>query len=159
MTLCGRSVGGSGATAPFGWNEGQEDQMPRILVTGLPSAIREADELRDLLIEGIPLAAERTVGLGISKQHVYAHALLDPVDKRPERVVTFTVEGLFDSQGRTAQMRRELCNAISDALADSLVRMEIPFGSIVGWCVRIDRDEDGFVRRGPRPAPPPTGDH
>ena len=48
---------------------------------------------------------------------------------------------------RTAGMRRELCHAICDALGPFLRLTGFPYEAIVGWCVRIDREQDGFVRR------------
>jgi hypothetical protein len=120
--------------------------MPRILITGLPNAIEETDSLRELLVCQIPLAVEGTAGFDISRRHVYAHALQDLVDERPARVVTFTVEGLLDRPERTGAMRRALCEAIRDTLTAFLTRTDIPYEQVLGWCVRIDRDEDGFVR-------------
>jgi hypothetical protein len=121
--------------------------MPRVLITGLPNALQGTHQLEDLLLERIPLAVEGAAGFQISRHHVYAHALPDLLDERPARVVTFTVEGLLDRAERTGQMRRALCYAICDALASYLVQIELPYDSILGWCVRTDGDEDGFVRR------------
>lgn len=127
------------------------DRMPRILITGLPNAIHGTSQLQDLLVEGIPRAVEGTAGFEISRQHVLVHALPDLVDERPHRVVAFTVEGLIDRPERTARMRQTLCETIGEALAAFLAQMEVPYDSILGWCVRINRDEDGFVRRAPGP--------
>lgn len=120
--------------------------MPRILITGLPNRLQESDTLRQLLVNDIPLSVERTPGFAITANSVFAHAVPDLVDERPARVVTFTVEGLLEKSDRTAPMRLALCEAISDTLSAFLVRMEIPYASVLGWCVRIDREEDGFIR-------------
>jgi hypothetical protein len=119
--------------------------MPRILVTGLPNDMQGSEPLRDLLVTAIPLAVEGAEGFGISRDHVFVHALPDLVDER--RVVTFTIEGLLAKPERTPQMRRALCEAVANALAVFLDRMHVPYESIVGWCVQTNRDEDGFVRR------------
>jgi hypothetical protein len=123
--------------------------MPRILVTSLPKAVEGTAGLQDLLINGIPLAVEGTAGFDISRRHVYAYALADLVVARPARVVIFTVEGRLDRPERTGSMRRALCDAICETLAAFLARTDISYEAILGWCVRIDRDEDGFVRRAP----------
>ena len=120
--------------------------MPRILLTGLPNGLQGTEPLRDLLLHRLPLAVEGTAGFGISRAHVYAHAFPDLVDDRPARAIIFTVEGLLDKPERTAAMRRDLCVAIRDTLAAFLKETQVPYEVILGWCVRIDREEDGFVR-------------
>jgi len=42
-----------------------------------------------------------------------------------------------------------LCNAIADMLVAFLGRQGVHYDSLVGWCLRIDRDEDAFIRRTP----------
>ena len=123
--------------------------MPRILVTGLPNALQGTRELRDLLLNEIPLVVEQAPGFAITRDDVSVHAPPDMVDDRPVRIVTFNVEGLLRKPERTTPMHEQLCNAIADALVAFLQRQGVRYDSLVGWCLRIDRDEDAFVRRTP----------
>ena len=123
--------------------------MPRILVTGLPNRLQGNELLRDRLVTAIPLAVENTEGFGISRDHVFVHAIPSLVDERT--VVAFTIEGLLAKPGRTAEMRRALCDAVANALAIFLDRVQVPYDSIVGWCVQTNLYEDGCVRRPGRP--------
>lgn len=124
--------------------------MPRILVTGLPNALRDTRELRDLLLDEIPLAVEQSPGFAISRDDVSVHAPPDMVDDRPARIVTFNVEGLLRKPERTTAMHQQLCNAIADVLVAYLQRQGVRYDKLVGWCLRIDREEDAFVRRTPQ---------
>jgi len=133
--------------------------MPRILITGLSAAICDTDALRRLLTLDVPMAVEKVDGFAISRDHVYVHALPDLI-QRPSTVVTFAVEGLIARPERTAGMRHALCSSVADAIAAYMQRTDSRYESIIGWCARIDRDDDGFVRRmcpGPRPDPEATG--
>jgi hypothetical protein len=121
--------------------------MPRILVTGLPNVLQGTRELRDLLLNEIPLVVEQAPGFAITRNDVSAHAPPDMLDDRPVRIVTFNVEGLLRKPERTTQMHEQLCNAIADALVAFLHRQDVSYDSLVGWCLRIDRNEDAFVRR------------
>jgi hypothetical protein len=123
--------------------------MPRILVTGLPNALQGTSELRRLLLDDIPLAVERAPGFAITRDDVSVHAPHDMVDDRPVRIVTFNVEGLLRKSERTTPMHEQLCNAIADVLVAFLEQQGVRYDSLVGWCLRIDRDEDAFVRRTP----------
>jgi|SRR4051794_14259321 len=123
--------------------------MPRILLTGLPNSLQGTPELRRLLLEQIPLAVEQSPGFLIARDDVSVHAPPDMVNDRPVRIVTFNVEGLLRKPDRPAPMHEALCNAIADVLASFLDNQGVPYDSLVGWCVRIDRDEDAFVRRTP----------
>jgi len=123
--------------------------MPRILVTGLPNTLQGTRELRDLLLNEIPLVVEQAPGFAITRDDVSVHAPPDMVDDRPVRIVTFNVEGLLRKPERTTPMHEQLCNAIADALVVFLQRQGVRYDSLVGWCLRIDRDEDAFVRRAP----------
>ena len=123
--------------------------MPRILVTGLPNALQGTPELRDLLLNEIPLVVEQAPGFAITRDDVSVHAPPDMVDDRRVRIVTFNVEGLLRKPERTTPMHEQLCNAIADLLVAFLQRQHVAYDSLVGWCLRIDRDEDAFVRRTP----------
>jgi len=123
--------------------------MPRILVTGLPNALRGTRELRVLLLDEIPLAVEQSPGFAITRDDVSVHAPPDMVDDRPVRIVTFNVEGLLRKPERTTAMHQQLCNAIADVLVAYLQRQGVRYDKLVGWCLRIDREEDAFVRRTP----------
>lgn len=120
--------------------------MPRILITGLPKAVPDADALRQLLVRDLPSAVENTEGFDISHTHVFAHVVPEIIE-RPTVVVTFTIEGLIAKPERTATMRQALCNGVADAIVGYLDQANLHYESIVGWCVQIDRVEDGFVRR------------
>jgi len=78
--------------------------MPRILVTGLPNSLQGTPELRQLLLDQIPLAVERSPGFLIGRDDVSVHAPPDMVDDRPVHVVTFNVEGLLRKPDRTTPM-------------------------------------------------------
>jgi hypothetical protein len=121
--------------------------MPRIFVTGLPNALQDTPELRRLLLDEIPLAVEQSPGFAITRNDVSVHATPDMVDDRPVRIVTFNVEGLLRKPERTMPMHQQLCNAIADVLVAFLARQGVKYDSLVGWCLRIDQDEDAFVRR------------
>jgi hypothetical protein len=123
--------------------------MPRILVTGLPNSLQGTPELRRLLLDQIPLVVEQSPGFLITRDDVSVHAPLDMVDDRPVRIVTFNVEGLLLKPDRTTPMHDALCNAIADLLVAFLKAQGVRYDSLVGWCLRIDRDEDAFVRRTP----------
>lgn len=120
--------------------------MPRILITGIPAAIHDAEALRQLLTLDVPMAVQNVDGFGISGEHVYAHALPDAVE-RSAVVVTFAVDGLIAKPERTAAMRQALCGAVADAIAGYLERTGTRYKSIIGWCAQISRDDDGFVRK------------
>jgi len=123
--------------------------MPRILVTGLPNALQGTSELRRLLLNDIPLAVEQSPGFAIGRDDVSVHAPPDMIDERPVRIVTFNVEGLLRKPDRTTPMHDQLCNAIADVLVAFLEAQNVRYDSLVGWCLRIDRDEDAFIRRTP----------
>jgi len=123
--------------------------MPRIFITGLPNALQGTPELRRLLLDEIPLAVEQSPGFAIMRNDVSVHAPPDMVDDRPVRIVTFNVEGLLRKPDRTTPMHEHLCNAIADVLLAFLEKQDVRYDSLVGWCLRIDRDEDAFVRRTP----------
>ncbi len=136
--------------------------MPRILITGLPERLKDTAALRRLLVEEIPAVVERQPGFGIAAEHVYVHALPDLLDDRPARSIVFTVEGLIDRPERTSEMRRSLCEAVADTIEAFMTRESVPCESVLGWCVRMDRQDDGFVRRShtrgplePTPGAPP----
>ena len=92
------------------------------------------------------MAVQNVEGFGISREHVHAHALPDAIE-RPSVAVTFTVEGLLDKPERTSRMRHALCSAVAEAIADYLNRTNTRYESIAGWCVQINRENDGFVRK------------
>lgn len=123
--------------------------MPRILICGLPRALPDGELLRQLLIRDLPAAVENTAGFDISRAHVFAHAVSEIIE-RPTVAVTFTIEGLIAKPERTAAMRQALCRAVADTIAGYFDRANLQYDSIVGWCVQIDRDDDGFVRRSGR---------
>jgi hypothetical protein len=123
--------------------------MPRVLVTGLPNALQGTHELRRLLLEEIPIAVEQTPVFAITRDDVSVHAPPDMVGDRPVRIVTFNVEGLLHKPERTPELNQRLCNAIADVLVAFLGRQGVHYDSLVGWCLRIDRDEDAFIRRTP----------
>src|SRR6185295_14481337 len=123
--------------------------MPRILITGLPNALQGTPELRRLLLDDLPLAVEQSPGFAIRRDDVSVHAPPDMVDDRSVRIVTFNVEGLLHKPERTAPMHEHLCNALADVLVAFLDRQGVRYDSLVGWCLRIDRDEDAFIRRTP----------
>jgi len=123
--------------------------MPRILVTGLPNTLQGTPELRRLLLDDLPLAVERSPGFAIRRDDVSVHAPPDMVDDRSMRIVTFNVEGLLRKPDRTTPMHEQLCNALADVLVTFLEEQGVRYNSLVGWCLRIDRDEDAFVRRVP----------
>ena len=123
--------------------------MPRILVTGLPNALQGTSELRRLLLNDIPLAVEQSPGFAIGRDDVSVHAPPDMVDDRPVRIITFNLEGLLRKPDRTPPMHEQLCDAIADVLVAFLEAQNVLYESLVGWCLRIDRDEDAFVRRTP----------
>ena len=121
--------------------------MPRILVTGLPNSLQGTPELRRLLLDQIPLAVEQSPGFLITRGDVSVHAPPDMVDDRPVRIVTFNVEGLLRKPDRTTPMHEALCNTIADVLVAFLKEQGVRYDSLVGWCLRIDRDKDAFIRR------------
>jgi hypothetical protein len=128
--------------------------VPRILVTGLPGRLQGHPALIELLTKTLPLVVEGVRGFGISRDHVFAHAVPDLADVH-RAVVTFTVEGLLVKPERTPAMRQHLSDAVADAIAACLDQAGIRYDSIVGWCVQIDRGGDGFVRR---PSGKPSAD-
>lgn len=123
-----------------------EAPMPRILITGLPAGTRDTAALHRLLTLDVPMAVQSVDGFGISREHVHAHAVPDAIE-RPSVAVMFTVEGLLARPERTSEMRQALCGAVADAIAGYLNRTSIRYESIAGWCVQIDREYDGFVRK------------
>jgi len=123
--------------------------MPRILLTGLPNALQGTPHLRRLLLEDLPLAVEKTPVFAIGRNDVSVHASPDMVDDRPVRVVTFNVEGLLRKPERTRELHAQLCNAIADVLVAFLDAQGVRYDSLVGWCLRIDAEDDAFVRRTP----------
>ena len=120
--------------------------MPRILRTGRPAGTDHAAALRQLLTVDVPMAVEGVDGLEISREHVHAHAVPDAID-RPSVAVTFAVEGLLDKPERTSTMRQALCSAVADAISAYLNRTRTQYDSIAGWCVQINREDDGFIRK------------
>ena len=123
--------------------------MPRVLVTGLPNSLQGTSALRQLLLDHIPLAVEQSPGFLIARDDVSVHAPPDMVDDRPVRIVTFNVEGLLRKPERTTPMHEQLCTSIADVLVAFLDKQGVRYDSLVGWCLRIDRDEDAFIRRTP----------
>lgn len=123
--------------------------MPRIIVTGLPNSLQGTPALRDLLLDALPLCFERNSGFAISRTDVTAHAPPDMIDDRPLRIVSFNVEGLLRKPERTTAMHQALCNTIADALVTFCRAQGVGYNTLVGWCLRIDRGEDAFVRRIP----------
>ena len=118
-------------------------------MTGLPNSLQGTPELRHLLLDQIPLAVEQLPGFLIARNDVSVHAPPDMADDRPVRIVTFNVEGLLRKPNRTTPMHEALCNAIADVLVAFLEKQGVRYDSLVGWCLRIDRDEDAFIRRTP----------
>jgi hypothetical protein len=92
-------------------------------------------------------------GLGISHEHVYAHALPDVVT-RSRIVVAFVVEGLLAKPERTATMRQALARSVADSLVGYLESIGAPYEAVIGWCGQIDREDDGFIRRSPATSQP-----
>jgi len=123
--------------------------MPRILITGLPNSLQGTPELRRLLLEDLPAAVELSPGFAIGRNDVAVQAPPDMVDDRPLRIVTFNVEGLLRKPDRTPPMHEQLCNALADVLVAFLEAQDVRYDSLVGWCLRIDRGEDAFIRRTP----------
>jgi hypothetical protein len=123
--------------------------MPRILITGLPNSLQGTPQLRRLLLEDLPLAVEQAPGFAIGRNDVSVHAPPDMVDDRPVRIITFNVEGLLRKPERTPPMHAQLCNAIADVLLAFLDKQDVRYDSLVGWCLRIDANDDAFVRRTP----------
>jgi hypothetical protein len=123
--------------------------MPRIFITGLPNRLQGTPELRSLLLDDLPLAVEGQTVFAISRDDVSAHAAPDMIDDRPLRIVTFNIEGLLRKPERTPEANQALCNALADVLVAFLAKNGVAYDSLVGWCLRIDRDEDAFVRREP----------
>jgi hypothetical protein len=120
--------------------------MPRILIAGLPKAVPDSEFLRQLLVRDLPAIVEKAEGFDISRTHVVAH-IVPEIIERPTSMVTFTIEGLIAQPERTAAMRQALCAAVADTIGGYLGRANLRYESIVGWCVQINRDDDGFVRR------------
>jgi hypothetical protein len=129
--------------------------MPRILITGIPAATHP-EALRRLLTLDLPMVVQNVDGFRISREHVYAHALPDLLERQVVAVM-FAVDGLIAKPERTAKMRQALCGAVADAIASYLERTDTRYASIIGWCAQIHRDDDGFVRKtGPASGPQPN---
>src|SRR5688500_8373529 len=102
--------------------------MPRILIAGLPTALHDNAALRQLLTRGAPTAVQHVDGLGISREHVHAHALTDVIERTSVSVM-FTVEGLIAKPERTSEMRQLLCSAVADTIAGYLNRTNTRYES------------------------------
>jgi hypothetical protein len=123
--------------------------VPRIFITGLPNRLQATPALRSLLVDDLPLVFEQHPVFAISRDDVSCHAAPDMVDDRTLRIVTFNVEGLLRKPERTPEANQALCDAIADVLVAFLTKTGAEYDSLVGWCLRIERDEDAFVRRVP----------
>ena len=118
--------------------------MPIITLYGLPSRLAETPELEELVMTTLPNAVASIKELGIAADQVTTFVPRDMLSKGLGNEVIAFIEGLFQKEERTPEVKQRLADTVKDALT-AFCRNHIRECGLIEVIPRSQRPNDGFA--------------
>lgn len=118
--------------------------MPVLTVLGIPTDLRNTDELKHLALVRLPEAASSVPEMKITPDLVTVYVPGDLIDKGLGDEIIVFIEGLFMREERTPEARQGLANAVRDCVVE-WAQEHVLNCKTIEVIPRSQRPDDGFA--------------